>query len=74
MYLFPNLSIPKAICLSMLSSVVTVGYIVHDNNTAKVVSIPTTPFLNQPQPQPHPQTEKYEEMDKQLIMSWWTQQ
>lgn len=68
MYLFPNLSIPKAICFSMLSSVVTVGYIVHDNNNAKVVSIPATPFLNQPHPKSN------EEFDKQLIMSWWTQQ
>lgn len=71
MYLFPNLSIPKAICLSILSSVVTVGYIVHDNNTEKVVPIPpATPFLNQS----HPQTEKHEEMDKYFMMSWWTQQ
>lgn len=68
MYLFPNLSISKAICLSMLSSAVTVGYIVHDNNTAKVVSIPTTPFLNQPQPKPN------EEIDKHLMMGLWTQQ
>lgn len=70
MYLFPNLSIPKAICLSMLSSAVTVGYIVHDNNTTNIASIPTTSFLNHPQPQ----TQKHEEFDKELIMGWWTQQ
>lgn len=69
MYLFPNLSVPKAICLSMLSSAVTVGYIVHDNNTTNIASIPTTTkLLNQPQAQ------KYEEMDKKMLMAWWTQQ
>lgn len=67
MYLFPNLSVPKAICLSMLSSAVTVGYIIHDNNTTNIASIPTTTYLKKSEPQ-------YEEIDKGLLMGWWTQQ
>lgn len=63
MYLFPNLSILKAFGLSIFSSAVTVGYIVHDNNTN--INHPTK-NVNTTQPQHQP--------DKQIIMGWWTQQ
>lgn len=61
MYLFPNLSILKAVGLSMLSSAVTVGYIVHDNNS-------------QPLKQIDKKQSDHDDFDKQLMMGWWTQQ
>jgi len=64
-----NLSVPKAFGLSMLSSVLSLSYIIHDNNITNAST-----NLNKTWSKPNNTNDYDYECTKKMAMGWWPPQ